>query len=72
LHHLVHRHHLPAPLLLLARFGGLLSRHERGERKRQYEAYDGHHLDLFQFHSPPYTTLTLQRLAQREEVCRAD
>ena len=51
LHLLVHRHHLFARLRFLARFGGLLSHHEHGERRRQCEAHDGRHLDLFQFHS---------------------
>ena len=44
-HRHAHQSWLASPLLL-ARFGGLLSRYERGERRRQCDAHDGRHLRL--------------------------
>ena len=52
LYHLVHRHHLLAGPLLLARSGALLRRDKRGEHNCKREAHDDRHLALFQSHSP--------------------
>jgi len=51
LYHLVHRHHLLAGPLLLARSGALLRRDKRGEHNCQREAHDDRHLALFQSHT---------------------